>query len=220
MHSSLQHALLAAAFAALTLSSHAQGILQPKPLTLPADMDVAAVKDAGKQAAAEVLAAFVASDAAKGGKSFIIMPLGRDVDQGYFTLQFENAFTQRAGAAGYKLYTRADKVLEQVLSEIEFQQNFSDSIDKTTLQKLALIGAQTVVLPRIDIDKSTSGAVTVRASIGVHTIATAEKTWGDEVSKIIPAKHTANDWGRYGGIGFASLGGLAVLFCLIRSEHS
>lgn len=201
--------LLAATF------SHAQGIVQPRAIALPPDIDITAVKDTGKAAIAEVLAAFAANPAASGSQSYIILPLGQDVDQGYFTLQFENAFTQKAGAAGYKLYTRTDKTLGKVLTEIGFQQNYSDSLDKSTVQKLALVGAQAVVLPRIDIDRGMGGAVTLRASISVHNVASGEKTWGDEVSKPVPGKLTTEDWVMYGAIGLAVLGGLVILIWLL-----
>lgn len=217
MNSRFKLSLLAFAFAALTLSSHAQGISQPKPLTLPPDIDMSRLKDAGRKAIAEVLAAFASNNLATGGKSFIILPLGKDIDQGYFTLQFENAFTQKAGAAGYKLYTRTDKVLEKVLTEIEFQQNYEDSLNKATMQKLAIVGAEYVILPRIDIDRSANGALTMRASIGVHNVSTAEKVWGDEGSVVIPGKLTTEEWVRIGAIALAVLGGLVILLWFIRS---
>ncbi|WP_395744773.1 hypothetical protein [Prosthecobacter sp.] len=214
----LLHLTATLLLAAATL--HAQGIPQPRPLTLPADTDIAVIKDAGRLAIADVLAAFTANEAASGGKSYIILPLGRDIDQGYFTLQFENAFTQKAKSAGYKLYTRADSTLEKVLTEIGFQQNYGDSLEKSTVQKLALVGAQAVVLPRIDIDRSVNGALTLRASISVHNVASGEKTWGDEASQIIPGKYTTADWVRIGAIALAILGGLVILLWFIRSVRA
>jgi hypothetical protein len=199
---------------ALALSSvftFAQGINQPRPINLPPDIDITVVKDTGKQAISEVMAAFAANKAASGSQSYIILPLGQDIDQGYFTLQFENAFTQKAGAAGFKLYTRTDKTLEKVLTEIGFQQNFADSLDKSTVQKLALVGAQAVVLPRIDIDRGVDGAVTLRASISVHNVATGEKTWGDEISKPVPGKLTTEQWVMYGAIALGALGVFVIL---------
>ena len=206
--------LLSAAF------SSAQGIKQPRPFSLPPETDITAVKDTGKLAITEVLAAFAANPAASGSQSYIILPLGQDLDQGYFTLQFENAFTQKAGAAGYKLYTRTDKTLEKVLTEIGFQQNYADSLDNSTVQKLALVGAQAVVLPRIDIDRGMDGAVTLRAFISVHNVASGEKTWGDEVSKLVPGKRTTEDWVRLGAIGLAVLGGLVILVWFIRTVRA
>ncbi|MBE7495293.1 MAG: hypothetical protein HS117_10120 [Verrucomicrobiaceae bacterium] len=199
------------ALAVTSVLAHAQGINPPQEITLPPDIDVTVVKDTGKQAITEVLAAFAANKAASGSQSYIILPLGSDIDQGYFTLQFENAFTQKAGAAGFKLYTRTDKTLEKVLTEIGFQQNFADSLDKGTMQKLALVGAQAVVLPRIDLDRGVDGAVTLRASISVHNVATGEKTWGDEVTKPVPGKLTTEQWVMYGAIALGALGVLVVL---------
>jgi hypothetical protein len=212
--------LFAMALVAMTLSSHAQGISQPKPLTLPPDIDMSQLKDAGRKAIAEVLAAFASNNLATGGKSFIILPLGKDIDQGYFTLQFENAFTQKAGAAGYKLYTRTDKVLEKVLTEIEFQQNYEDSLNKATMQKLAIVGAEYVILPRIDIDRSGNGALTLRASISVHNVSTAQKVWGDEARVVIPGRRTTEEWLRIGAIALAVLGGLVILLWFVRSVRT
>jgi hypothetical protein len=196
---------------ALTIAfCSAQGIKQPRPINLPPDIDITVVKDTGKQAVAEVLAAFAAHPAASGSQSYIILPLTSDIDQGYFTLQYENAFTQKGGAAGYKLYTRTDKTLEKVLTEIGFQQNYADSLDKSTVQKLALVGAQAVVLPRIDIDRGVDGAVTLRASISVHNVATGEKTWGDEVTKSVPGRLTTQQWVMYGAIALGALGVLVI----------
>ncbi len=216
----MKNFLLTVTFLLTAVSVHAQGIAQPKPLLLPADIDISVLKDTGKLVIADLLAAFAANEAAGGGKSYIILPLGKDIDNGYFTLQFENAFTQKAKSAGYKLYTRTDKVLEKVLTEVGFQQNFGDSIDKSTMQKLALVGAEAVVLPRIDIDKSVSGALTLRATISVHNVATGEKTWGDEASKIIPGRLTTEEWVRLGAIGLAILGGLVVLLWFIRTVRA
>lgn len=199
------------ALALTTAFCSAQGIKQPRPINLPPDIDITAVKDTGKLAIAEVLAAFAAHPAASGSQSYIILPLGQDIDQGYFTLQFENAFTQKAGAAGYKLYTRTDKTLEKVLTEIGFQQNYADSLDKGIVQKLALVGAQAVVLPRIDMDRGVDGAVTLRASISVHNVSTGEKTWGDEVTKPVAGKLTTQQWVMYGAIALGALGVLVIL---------
>ena len=211
--------LLSACLLLSVASLPAQGISQPRPLALPADIDIASLKDTGKLAIADVLAAFATNAAASGGQSYIILPLSKDIDQDYFTLQFENAFTQKAKSAGYKLYTRTDKTLEKVLTEIGFQQNYADSL-KNNVQKLALVGAQAVVLPRIDIDKSANGALTLRASISVHNVASGEKTWGDEASRTIPGKLTTEEWGRLGAIVLAVLGGLVVLLWFIRTVRA
>jgi hypothetical protein len=209
----------ALSFLSVVSMTLAQGISQPKPLNLPADVDTSQLKDAGRKAIAEVLAAFSSNKLAS-GESFIILPLGKDIDQGYFTLQFENMFTQKAGAVGYKLFTRTDKVLEKVLTEIEFQQNFEDSLNKATMQKLSIVGADSVILPRIDIDRNTNGSITLRASIGVHNVSTAEKVWGDEASVEIPGKLTTEAWIRIGAITLAGLGGLVILMWILRSVRA
>lgn len=216
----MKHILLATVLLCTAVAAHAQGIANPRPLNLPADTDMSTLKNTGKQAIAELMAAFAANDAASGSKSYIILPLPRDVDQGYFTLQFENAFTQKAGAAGYKLYTRTDSVLAKVLKETEFQQNYEDALDKGTIQKLAFIGAQAVVVPRMDIDRSAEGLVTLRASISVHNVSTAEKVWGDETAKDLPRPLTTQDWILRGGIALGALGILVVLLWFISSVRS
>lgn len=201
---------------AFATTASAQGIAQPRPLTLPQDIDIATLKDAGRDAIARVLADFVANKVG-GGNSYIIMPLAKDIDQGYFTLQFENAFTQKAGAEGYKLYTRTDKVLEKVLTEIEFQQNFEDSLKKGTMQKLALVGANAVILPRIDIDRSGDGTLTLRASISIHNIATGEKLWGNESSNVIQGRITTEQWITRALIALAAFVILMITLWIIRT---
>ncbi len=209
--------LLTATLLLTATFSHAQGILPSRALTLPQDVDVTALKDTGKAAIAEVLAAFAANKAASGSQSYIILPLGRDIDQGYFTLQFENAFTQKAGLVGFKLYTRTDDVLAKVLKEKEFQDNYEDVLNKDTIQKLAFIGAQAVVLPRIDIDRGIDGVTTVRASISVHNVSTAEKMWGDEVTRPVPGKLTTQQWLVRIGIALAILVVLVVALLFMRA---
>jgi len=196
--------------------SQAQGIASPRQLTLPDDIDLAALKDAGRAAISQVLSEFAGSNVSA-GKSFIILPLAKDIDQGYFTLQFENAFTQKAGASGFKLYTRTDKVLEKVLTEVEFQQSFEDSLNKASMQKLSLVGAESVILPRIDIDRSGDGALTVRASISIHHVSTGEKVWGNEGASFIPGKVTTEQWVTRGIIAFAVFAFLLLLLWITRT---
>lgn len=171
----------------------AQGIAQPRPLLLPAGMETAKLKDAGRSAITQVINEFISSGSSS-STSYIILPLTKDVDLGYFTLQFENAFTQSAQQKNFKLYTRSDKVLEKVLTEIEFQQNYADSLDASTAQKLALVGAASVILPRIDIDPSSDGSHTLRASIGIHDVKTGQKVWGGESSVLIQGPPNASQW--------------------------
>lgn len=204
---------------ALTLtviSAQAQGIAQPRPMLLPDDIDIATIKDAGRAAIQQVITEFAASKAAA-STSYIIMPLTKDIDQGYFTLQFENAFTQKAGDKDFKLYTRTDKVLEKVLTEIEFQQNYEDSLKQGTLQKLALVGAEAVILPRIDIDRSGDGTVTLRASIGVHNVSSGEKAWGNESSALIPGRITPTHWITRGIYALAGIALLMIFIWFIRT---
>ena len=124
---------------ALTIAfCSAQGIKQPRPINLPPDIDITVVKDTGKQAVAEVLAAFAAHPAASGSQSYIILPLTSDIDRGV------------------------------------------------------------------------DGAVTLRASISVHNVATGEKTWGDEVTKSVPGRLTTQQWVMYGAIALGALGVLVI----------
>jgi hypothetical protein len=211
--------------AALTLSClavnlHAQGITEPRPLAVPAEVDTAELKDTGRQAIAELMAEFAAQDANAQAKTFAILPLPKDIDQGYFTLQFENAFTQKAGASGFKLYTRRDQVLEQVLVEIDFQQNFADAVKESTRNKLALEGVEAVILPRIDLDRSANGAVTLRATVSVHHVVSGEKLWGHEVARVIAPALTNDQILHYGVIGLAAIALLLILIWLLRTVRA
>lgn len=203
------HAIITSLLLITGLSAQAQGIAQPRPLLLPAGIDIANLKDAGRVAISQVLKEF-ADSKSSANHSYIIMPLTKDIDQGYFTLQFENAFTQSGRQENFKLYTRSDKVLEKVLAEIEFQQNYADSLDASTAQKLALVGAESVILPRIDIDQSSDGALTLRASIGIHDVKTGQKVWGGEGSAFIPGKTSISQWIMRGIILLAALALLMI----------
>ncbi|MCB1210778.1 MAG: hypothetical protein KDK97_15760 [Verrucomicrobiales bacterium] len=208
---------VAVALLASVSASHGQGVLEPRPLSLPADIDIAELKDTGKAAIDDVMAKYADQDVRPDVKTYAILPLGKDVDAGYFTLQFENIFTQRAGAAGYTLYTRRDKVLEQVLVEIDFQQNYADAMKPETRQKLALEGVQAIIRPRIDIDRSANGAITVRANVEVFQVASGQKIWGYEATRVIGAKLTNEQLVHYLMIGLGGLAAVIILFWFLRA---
>jgi hypothetical protein len=207
--------LALAAFLALATTAIAQGILMPNPLTVPVGVDVTALRNAGKAAIAEVMASFTANQAANGNQSYIILPAPEDIDGDYFTLQFEDAFTQMA-KGHFKLYTRTDEILAKVLKEKEFQDNFGDVMKPGTIRKLAFIGAQAVVLPRLYIDRSSDGTTTFFARISVHNVSSAEKVWGGESSKVVPGKLSTEQWITRGIIVLAAFAVLMIVLWFIR----
>jgi hypothetical protein len=206
---------------AVGLSTHwlgGQGLPAPRQLVIDKTVSTEEAKDLGAAAIEELVKKFSDSRGAEGLSSFVIVPLPRDLQDGYFTLQFENAFTQHASAAGYKLYSRGDRALAQILEQAAWGQNFSDVLDPATIQELGkMVDFQAIIYPRIDISRGDSGETIVRANMQILERQTAQVHWSGEVKKAGAMKLSAEQWALYGGIGLGALGVLLVLFWLYRS---
>lgn len=160
---------------------------EPLPLIIPVGTEVDQVRDLGKKAIVEIMQRFGEARGGENMESFIVLPLRKDLDQQYFTLQFENAFTQEAKQAGYKLYTRNDKALGELLDQIQWSQNNSDILDPSTIQELGkVVDAQAIVMPRVDITERKDGMLSVRVNMQVYERETFRLHWGDE--SVIVAK--------------------------------
>jgi hypothetical protein len=111
-----------------------------------------------------------------------VLPVQRDIDQGYFTLQVENAFSRLGKQVNLEVYTRADEPLAAVLEEIGWNEGFVDAIDPSTVQKLGrLRGADAVVFTRVDVSRLDGGGFSVRAICQVKEVETARNLWGGEI---------------------------------------
>lgn len=204
--------------AILLLGQHAPGqtVPSPKILSLPPGTDIPALKETAKTAIAELMTNFAARQSGSKVQSFVILPLARDIQDGYFTRQFEDAFTHIAGDRDFKLYTREDRQLAAVMKEPEFVSIYEDAVNPATIQKLSLVGAEAVIIPRLGVDVSANGTQVLSVGISVHQVATAQKLWGNEVTKPIPGKLTPEQLVLYVGIGLAALGVLVILVWIKR----
>jgi hypothetical protein len=181
----------------------------------PAELEQ--IKDAGRSAIDELVDQFAREHGESDVARAAILPVQRDVDDSYFTLQIENAFARVSGDTGLKIYTRADKSLNAVLSEIEWSQTFVDAIDASTLQKFGqLRGADAVVYTRVDVTRMDDGAFLVRANSQLKEVETARTLWGGEVSKRSAQTLSQEQLRRYLLIGGAVLA-FILLWFWIRS---
>ena len=151
--------------------SHGQGtasspVAESLAMTFPAGTSLEDVKDTGNKAIVNLLGHFAESQHAPGAKGFILLPLPRDVDGGYFSHQFEIALTQRFADKGLKVYTRNDKSLAQIFDFTAWAQTFQEAIDERTVQKLGgVVDAPAIISPRLDISVDDRGTITARANM-------------------------------------------------------
>jgi hypothetical protein len=183
----------------------------PKHLVIPDGLEVSQIKDHGKATLADLMTRFTEFHAGSPIDKYVIVPLRRDIDDGYMTLQFENAFVQKGRQTGFSLVTRENKVLTDVLNEVGFQEIYTDTLNPATAVKLAIDGAKSVILPRIDIDTNNNGSFTLRVNISVFEVSTGKKIWGDEVASVIRPSLTPEQWVLYIGIGLIGFGILIVI---------
>jgi hypothetical protein len=150
--------------------------------------------------------------------SFIVLPLRRDVDGGYLTTQFENAFTQKAKSAGYQLYTGSDEAIAQLLSRTAWVQTNEDMVDPATLRELGkIVDAQAIVIPRVDVSRRSDGTLSVRANMQVYERETFRLHWGDESVQLARAPLSREDMLLWVGLAIAGLGGILVLGWIVRA---
>ncbi len=217
------HPLLAIATLALACAAHparaqstaSSPVAEPQPLTLPKGVSIEDVKDTGNKAIEKLLANFAESRHAPGAKGFILLPLPRDVDHGYFSQQLEAELSQRFADKQLKIYTRNDKTLAQIFDFTAWAQNFEEAIDEKTLQKLGgIVDAPAIISPRLDITVDERGNITARANMRVIVRRTAEippgVSEGYAQMKAMPSNSDILRWSGYG------LAGLIALFILIK----
>ncbi len=173
-------------FAALALGSlSAMAQYQPRDLTIPPGVDPEMVKDAGNQAIQELLTDMLSRQDLPVRK-LAVLPLERDVDSGYFTMQLRNHFVSLGGSNKFELYTRSDEEWNTLLNEIRWGQNFGDTMAPETVQKFGRIqGVQGLIMGRIssittDPQAKTSNTVRVRVSIQLFEVETGRLLWGQE----------------------------------------
>jgi hypothetical protein len=188
----------------------------PRTLIVPQGLDVSQTKDKAKEALAELMGRFVTRHAGSPVEKYAIMPLLRDLDKGYLTLQFENAFVQAGGLNGFELLTREDAVMNEILKEVELQEIQAAAFSEEARTRLSLEGAGAIILPRVDIDANQDGSHTLRVNISVHEVATMRKLWGDEAVALVVKQKTPEEWVTVVGIGLAGFAVLVILVWFFR----
>ena len=181
---------------ALLLITASMARAQEQQLGVPDGIDPEMVKDAGNKAIVAVLNDMLAHN--NFPKRFAILPLQRDIDGDYFTLQLRNEFATMGQANGYQLFTRMDDEWKNLLNEIKWGQQYGDTMDPATVQKFGRIqGVQGIITGRVvsiskdDKDDPQNGqpikGVRVRFILQAFEVETGQLLWGGEKVGVIDA---------------------------------
>lgn len=154
---------------------------KPQNIVLPAGTDTEKIKDLANEAISQLVDDFAVQSATFQSKRYAILPLKRDLDDGYLTLQLQNRFTTAGAKANLELYTRDNTTLNSLLSEIQWGQDFGDTMDTGTIQKFGRItGVQAIVFSRFDVTTGNLGALIVRVNMQAFEVETGRTLWGAE----------------------------------------
>jgi hypothetical protein len=164
---------------------------KPQSIVLPAGVDVEKVKDLANEAVAQLADEFSVQTAALQSRRFAVLPLKRDVDDGYVSMQLQNRLSTAGVKAGVEIYTRDNATLNSLLSEIQWGQDFGDTMDPATIQKFGRItGVQGIIFSRLDVTTGDLGAITVRVNMQAYEVETGRALWGAEKKAVQAAKIT------------------------------
>lgn len=217
-------ALLGLGLFAAERESHGQStasspVAESLTMVFPKGTPIEDIKDTGNKAIDNLLVHFAESQHAPGARGFILLPLPKDIDNGYFSHQFEVALTQRFADKGLKVYTRNDKTLAQIFDFTAWAQTFPEAIDEATVQKLGgVVDAPAIISPRLDISVDDRGTITARANMRAIVRRTTELppgiTEGYARLKAMPTNGELLFWGA------CLLGGLIVLIILRKISRA
>jgi hypothetical protein len=181
-------------------------------MTFPKGTSIEDIKDTGNKAIAALLHNFAESQNAPGAKGFILLPLAKDIDNGYFSQQFESSLSQRFAEKQppLKVYTRNDKTLAQIFDFTAWAQTFPDAINEVTLQKLGgIVDAPAIIQPRLDLTVDDRGTITARANMRAIVRATTEIPPGIAEGyaqiKAMPTNAEMIRWAGYALVGLIAL---------------
>ncbi len=196
-----------------------------KPYALQEGLDLDKFKDAAQKAAADVWKNYVSSVSDFKVTSFAVLPLQKDVEGDYTALQLRNQFTEVCGPQGLQLFSRVDPEWNLLLKEIAWGENYADTMDQSTVQKFGRIkGVQALVFSRITgATKTDTEGVKLRLNVQVFEVETGQQLWGKEivttqdgdVVKLL-SPNTMRNYGQWIITGGAVLGGLIILFILMK----
>ena len=194
-------------------------VYKARDLNVPADLDPEKVKDAGNAALEDLLGAMLAKSDLP--KKFAILPLERDVDGDYFTMQMRNYFTNLGRQNGYELFTRSDGQWNQILEEIKWGDQRGDTMDASTVQKFGRIqGVQGLIMGRISsISKNEKGEPVVRVTMQAFEVETGKQIWGNETKGLADKTKASTDptaliLAKIPG-GWLTVGGILIFLILL-----
>jgi len=201
-----------------TLHAQTARVYKARDLTIPSEIDPEKVKDAGNAAMEELLSSMLARTDLP--KKFAVLPLERDVDNDYFTMQLRNYFTNLGRQNGYEIYTRSDDQWNQILSEIKWGDQYGDTMDPATVKKFGRIqGVDGLLVGRISsISKNADGQPVVRVTIQAFEVETGKQVWGNEVKGLADkSKESVGDASVISKVpgGWLTIGAAVVGFILL-----
>jgi len=206
---------------------------QLKPVDYKADPTLTEyAKQAGSSAIAQWMGEFLSKTVPP--KRYAVLPLGSDLDDGYFTLQARNEFSSRALGTDYSLFTRDDTEWKSLLAEVRLGDQEGDTMDAATIQKFGKIqGVQGVIRGRIAGvylgSAPANGSIRmaddaktlqVRIVLQAFEVETGRLLWGTEKiasvqlpddSLVVPG--SKRQWILYGAAGIA---GVIILLLVLR----
>lgn len=194
--------------------------------------DVEAVRRAGTEAVDALVGDFIHQQPGSG--RFAVMPLLRDIDSGYFTLQLRSELTNQGRASGIQVITRDEGIEKQFIAEIRRGDQIGDTMDPATIQKFGrmqgvsgiIVGRITGIFEKKDATDDAAvrlsdyrRSIQVRISIQAFEVETGRQLWGGErigtvtlADEGIVLPGSRREWLIYGGGGLIAL--LLVLFFL------
>jgi hypothetical protein len=178
------------------------------------------LKDAGNSAITRLVERFVKEDWGDRHKSFVILPIPGDIERDYFSQRLQDEFARLGRTAGYDLYTRQDEDAAALIDEVVMGIEKGDLMDRDTIAKFGVIGADAIILTRVDYSSSADGE-TLRFNLEPYVVETRQRLAGGEEKAFVAAPAAPppprTPWWVILGAG---LGGLLVLIVVLRWIYS
>ena len=178
------------------------------------------LKDEGNGAITRLVERFVNEDWGGRHKSFVILPIPGDIERDYFSQRLQDEFARLGRNVGYDLYTRQDEDASALIDEVVMGLEKGDIMDKDTIAKFGVVGADAIILTRVDYSSSAEGE-TLRFNLEPYVVETRQRLAGGEEKAFLaapaPPLPPGTPWWVILG---AALGGLLVLVVVLRWIYS
>jgi hypothetical protein len=154
-------------------------------------------------------------------RRFAVLPLQRDLADGYFTTQLRNEFTSICGPAGFKLFTPRDNSdFKSLLAEIHWGQLYGDTMDPATIQKFGRFqGVDGLIRGRVGAISLVEQELKVRVNLQAFVVQTGEQIWGAEHTATFKLQRsfTAAEVRHILLLSLAGLAGVIILWQVIAA---